>query len=429
MTNKRKHRIDCYSLLEGIPEDQLRPEQVAYWGVGRKGPTYKFIREPNSLNELFTCSKAAIWQDNRTFIYIGTGMDIPDHAYIEKHLTLFFETYPIMQMNITIIGKQDDAIAETAAFLWRLKHTNDEKGFITLLKIRNSDSGFNFSAVRPEQLALCFEPFCMRKVEFRDVTLNVEQSKVLANRPFPIYLTFSFGVQLEDYGIAFVDVILGRQSNFGTFELDFSRSLSDDCFKRLLQQVKTIEKLKLGDEMHQLPLTASVQDLACTIVFNSQSSIDFSSFSAKSLCLIARSRDRGNPTDFLLSLFRRMTELGHCQALTLYLFGVPDGFTIPDHVAKELIRTITANRNLVLLRLNKGYLNWSPFSTEIASAMELNGFFRRTIVLVKQPPSVRSALVGTSLVERAAYNFPRTFVLLANHVDTLCELIQGVEAD
>lgn len=52
----------------------------------------------------------------------------------------------------------------------------------------------------------------------------------------------------------------------------------------------------------------------------------------------------------------------------------------------------------------------------------LNRFYRGSMDLVVDPPSERSLLVVTALVERASYDFQRSSLLLSNHADVLHEL-------
>ncbi|GAX17699.1 hypothetical protein FisN_10Lu418 [Fistulifera solaris] len=55
----------------------------------------------------------------------------------------------------------------------------------------------------------------------------------------------------------------------------------------------------------------------------------------------------------------------------------------------------------------------------------LNAFYRGSTSLQKEPDSLRSSLVGSALTESSSANFQYTALLLANHADKMCELLDG----
>lgn len=109
------------------------------------------------------------------------------------------------------------------------------------------------------------------------------------------------------------------------------------------------------------PLSASVEILDYTMEFRTELDMDFSSIKAKYLLLTVVNRVGSDPTDLLLSLFRGLTELGHFEVLRFHFYGLRPGYKIPKKLGGKMIRSITANRPLRKLDLNKGQLDWTPF--------------------------------------------------------------------
>ncbi len=66
-----------------------------------------------------------------------------------------------------------------------------------------------------------------------------------------------------------------------------------------------------------------------------------------------------------------------------------------------------------------------PDGTWIYCLQDLNRFYRGSASLKKGPQPIRSSLVGMTLMKRALADFQCSALLMANHVGTLCELIEG----
>lgn len=86
-----------------------------------------------------------------------------------------------------------------------------------------------------------------------------------------------------------------------------------------------------------------------------------------------------------------------------------------------LDRLLSRNRNITVFDIfGKKFTNGSSIDKLYA----LNRFFDDSAELVLEDTSLRPLLVATALSESASANYQYTSVLLSNHADTLCELIQ-----
>ncbi len=61
----------------------------------------------------------------------------------------------------------------------------------------------------------------------------------------------------------------------------------------------------------------------------------------------------------------------------------------------------------------------------LETIMALNRFYRGSSSLGPESQAIRLTLVGTSLMESASEEFQRSGLLLADHTDSMCELLQG----
>ncbi|GAX18849.1 hypothetical protein FisN_26Hu151 [Fistulifera solaris] len=263
------------SFLELIPYSSRTPEQLACWDTG-VSPTYKLLRDPRDLQEFAHYGRVfAIWRDNGTLTYISTcrNHDMP-HCFPKYLCLTFHDDDPTFY----IVGKSDDAVAETAALFVDLKdaryHDND---FICIDNIGVGQ--LDFCAAGPQCLSRLFAISPPRVVILVGLTLSAEQSAVLATQSYPLKLTFK-DCGFEDQGTAFVDALSTRRSMFGSlkFRDNFYMDISDDNLKRLFQ-VDVIHHLDLpllSDEVTRLSFSAKVKSLDCCLSISSMDS-DFES--------------------------------------------------------------------------------------------------------------------------------------------------------
>ena len=204
-----------------------------------------------------------------------------------------------------------------------------------------------------------------------------------------------------------------------------------------------------------------------------------------SLCF-THDEDATFPIEVVLAFFRRLAELGHLTELSIrfdFYFDHGRCTHVPVSIARELICTVLANGSLEVLDLSfgDGDLNWDrilstifegitdhktlrAFRVSVDSEKEafgpnlshlrelltnnrditetdhdgeihsdgllidalyaLNRFYRGSVKLGIEPPSERSSLIVTSLMKCASNTFQRSALLMSDHVDALCELVQ-----
>ena len=88
-----------------------------------------------------------------------------------------------------------------------------------------------------------------------------------------------------------------------------------------------------------------------------------------------------------------------------------------------LEQLLSRNRNITVYDNAGNYFSNGPF---IDSLYLLNHFYCGSATLVKESTSWRPLLVATALMENASEDFQYISLLLSNHVDVLCEFIQGM---
>ena len=88
-----------------------------------------------------------------------------------------------------------------------------------------------------------------------------------------------------------------------------------------------------------------------------------------------------------------------------------------------LVQLLSRNRNITVCYKSGDRCSDGP---RIDNLYLLNDIFNESPELVKESTSVRPSLVATALVDSASEKFRHTELLLSNHPDMLCELIQGI---
>ena len=179
------------------------------------------------------------------------------------------------------------------------------------------------------------------------------------------------------------------------------------------------------------------------------------------------------PERFMQPFLNRVSQLGHLEKLKLFLRC--DGFPVPAHAEKELIRAVRKNKNLKHLAFMACAHQWGSCMDDLFRALEkhkemrtfrmrsypdhfdpdytfikrlltrnrylevtdqfalmewdvydicdLNRFFRGSKSLKNEPKAIRSWIVGEALIDDESL-FQRTALLLADHFDIFCELLQ-----
>lgn len=486
---------------ERIPHTQCTPEQVAIWSDGRIWPTYRALRDPIKIDEIHPKyeimadyrdyysvthhlpSKVAIWRDNGTLTFIEANYE--NYEREKRGFHLWFqdeEETPDSGFHCIITGKNDDAIAETAAFFWALEVIDDD----ACLEIDNSLSEFNFGAVSPEQLSQIRGG---RRIVFNEVFMSIGQSVVLATRPDRVCMSLKHKFVFEDDGTAFVDALQNRRSNFGWLDQQADKVDRNDriCldFRNLqrLLQTKHIEgvSIKAPSIVNLLPLVLhSPIERVCWNDFETLKGqqVEIS----PSELVLGVEYDGDFPDE---SLFSNLSQFDHLDFTTLRLkIFCDESAPIPDRVVNRLIDYVATRENLERLEW------WIPFQSDeltrklfsvvgehkmlrafgidqcpdrfrysreyrfdliipllkqnrnievtnrygemldgnrsVDMLNALNRFYRGSKSLGKEPPEIRSSLVKVALSNSAYLDSQRSALLLSIHTDTLCELVNDV---
>ena len=190
-------------------------------------PIYKWLRAPNDLHDILDIldvwekespgKMALLWRDNGTLICLHN-----DGKRLAKRHVGFQIRHDMsatglsLQLDGTIYGTTDVAMAETMTFFWSLQHP---EGGVASLRIEcykeeyENEQQFDFNSLTVEQLAQILDANPTRHLEFRAGILSAEQSIVLATRPYPLHLKLRKvferwgGFGFQDDGTAFVDAL------------------------------------------------------------------------------------------------------------------------------------------------------------------------------------------------------------------------------
>ncbi|GAX13005.1 hypothetical protein FisN_2HuN07 [Fistulifera solaris] len=270
-----------------------------------------------------------------------------------------------------IIGKSDDAIAQTAAYFLNLEESTLKNNPYLLVRFNRTD--FDFRAAGDQCLQRLMDTVPSFQMELNAIKLSVAQSVALATRPQPMWLYMSECI-FEDKGTAFVDALKMRTAAFGSLAIDCD-ALNDENLKLLLD-LEVLDHLELpileNDELALLPLTAKVESLDYCIFSASALDTDLSVLNivAKKLCLSVGIEDEFFPTDLMVSFWRRVAELGHFLELDIKFYG--SNFELPDYVVQELIRAAHSNINLQVLCLSDCEEEpfWGPYLQKLFNGLK-----------------------------------------------------------
>jgi hypothetical protein len=380
-------------------------------------------------------------------------------------------------LDYTVIGKSEHAIAETAAALWRLD-THEE-----FRSLRSLGKNFDFGVVSLEQLRILFRPPPTTSFLFTVSNISPVQSKFLAGLPYPIsiYLTEDPLGSFSDGGHTFVETLLQRKAPFGELRLGEVQDIQGDVFQRLLRAkaIDTLELTRTWATVREIPqlLSASVKGVKFYVSVMDSLELDWSTIeiTPRELALQFSCYE---PThfDFVISYLRR---IAHMADIVKLGFGVNHVGQVPDSLTWELIRAVGANQSLVGLHVHQGILysaglmeemlqtlkhlkglrlltlddysekmdpnhlllkellkqnryidvvKWNgdrvTDDDEIARLYAFNYFFRDCQTLAQEPLSRLPSLVYEILLHSASMDYRRSALVMANHVDAVCALVQ-----
>ena len=348
------------TLLKLMTESEL-PRHVLRASDGSTGPMYKLQRCPVSINEFSNYERNTIlWMENGTMVLLNFFPSYSrEHPNMNKpHIQLLFNHDNKEDMiSFLIRGKCKESVAETATFLWDLKHerTNKSASVFIGANHRRMDMGI----FQTDQFARLFDANPTRHIIFHHCTLPAEIAGVLLVRPHLVDLVLNYS-KFSDDGIAFLSSIGHRQSSFGALALEES-VLEESEMRVLFQHLHLFTRLELpslpGDLFLQA-ITSPVESISLNVDFTKHdlSRIDFSSIDivAEEVGLNVGVCDHVEyPTAFVVAFLRRVAQLGHFQALALRHDHPLFTKVMPEEVGKELLKALAANPQLRVLDLGR----------------------------------------------------------------------------
>ncbi|GAX17925.1 hypothetical protein FisN_18Hu133 [Fistulifera solaris] len=478
-------------LLGLIHPSLLKPGQVARWTETGVAPTCKLLRKPVSLEELKGHQhRFAILHDNDVMIYVTTRKaDISNRAVKNNSCVCFKFGGDV----VFIVGPNDNAIAQTLSCLMDLeKESTKSYSFevsgswgnifdfsaagsqclerlcefafsnkvefhrmllsaeqsavlatrrhpmnLSLRNCRFADGGTAFVdelKVRRESfgsLQLCnSSPFDARNMQqFLQVDcLDHFGAKVikgtfapLSTKADSVHLNEETQNNIDADDIGNLNICARKLSLCLTVKRTFQRIQVLGLLRRLAQLGHLIE-LKIAfwslNDSHSVPnANAITQELIRTVKANT---------SLQVLDLTTHGIYLNWKTRHLKELFDGVKD--H-EALRTLKISCPDGGDCEDVCGPSFIhlrRLLSHKRNLAVVGDFGGVYTDGDLVDEIYS---FNRFFMGSASIVDEALSRRSSLVTTALVESASYDFRLNALLLANHADILCELIQFVDSD
>jgi hypothetical protein len=326
--------------------------------------------------------------------------------YPQRNISFFLHHAGRYVLRCAIYGRTDEAVIETATFLWSLPYTGDGHNCLEIRHAGLFDLN-RFAAFRPEQLTRILDANTKRIYEIQAGCWTPEQSLVFATRPYPLYLKIHYSPNkrgnffFQDDGTAFVEALEQRESSFGTLALVFSKKeevpFSNENLKRLLTLeniIDTIFVCTVNDECALLPFSAKVKDLEYAFEANSMQLSDF-----ESLQIVATTFTCTMFVDgvdlwerYLLALLERVADLGHFESLYLSIdysdqseMAQLKEYDVPA-IAEVLIRIIRSNPKLTTFNMSEiqWRLDWATHLPHIFKAMEDHKGLR-TVILKSYP--------------------------------------------
>jgi hypothetical protein len=456
---------------------------------GNHLPIYRFVQEPTHLQELLSCdrTKFCIWRDNQTIIVVE--LFYPRSINLPSTSWEITQSYRHGTRFLAIVGFNETAMAETATFVLSLQHSEPDSWSLDFdLDSVREDQLNRFLDANPQ----CVWEFRYQTwtVE-QSIRLATRPGplKIQLYTPSTNYGGFSF----TDGGTAFVDALQQLTSSFESLCLHFNRcnSFTNENYVRLLQLEHAVEKLELymfrPDPL--LPFRAQVHCLNYRIDDYKIEKTHFETLPIvdKELTLSIHITSTENWSDSIVTFLDRVAQLGHFEHLCLAidLWHKVD-YTQVGWIAAAIVRVLKNNPNLVSLDLseNRYPLDYTPYlillfrvmeghpnlrtfrlnseemkvihfaalkrllfrnrkltvvnrwdervtdGTTIDQVYTLNQFYHGSKELVQDWCSTwRSRLTVTALMESASANFQCTALLLSDHTDVLCELVNRSNDD
>jgi hypothetical protein len=378
-------------VLKRIPEEELTARQREFFKYDnvKDFTHYELRRDPSRLDEFDRekCRNIAIWRKNDTVIFECSKDDLSPSWRHYRRCVFFYMKDTNYQWRGAIFGETADAVAETATVFWSMKQNSDAEALLCILCmiLYHSNCNFDFTALRPEQLAQILDSNPTRTFELHTGQWTREHSAILASRPYLLKLKLGELLEFMDIGTEFVNVLAKRQSSFGSLHIDYmDPNLDTTCLKpsdlsRLLK-LDVFENLDVRyphGECVILTFSAKVKVLHCSIYAEDVAPDDFKSLNIVTSDLSVKffiGRD-DDWVELLTSFFDRVAELGHFERLSIGAEYSLRNCLCPGNVnpvAQALIRAIDANPKLSYLDLS----NFRELDSDSDSAIHFENIVR-----------------------------------------------------
>lgn len=475
-------------LLALMPSDEPEVREVLNLTQGKMFHVCRLQRDPINIDEFDQYRNVALSMNNGTFTLINTFLsedeDAPEDLLTRmqsenRYVYLVFNNRKSSTPDLAIFGPSNDAIIETAIFFVSLKCSKVCQASHLSISCHDDISCKMSSLV---QHALAFQMNPPRRVAITwDGALTEEVTAIIATQPHPIDLDLGW-CSFEDGGDAFIGHLQSRKDSFGSLAFG-GDTLNDDNLKRFFNHLALFEKIDfpvLPNELLLRALSAPMKFIHCNISDNN-AAVDLSSvdISVQGLYVYLSCRNHAFLLAIMRSLFHGLAH--HAARLEHFQIFLSFESRLPVEVAQKFFDALKASQKLRSLDLSwfsEGFygcfimnllanleehasletLKVRAYPTDldpdfswlkkllkrnrkinvvdihdkvctdgdkIDALYAFNRFFRESDILKREEPSVRSALFVETLSQYAANDLQRSVLLLAHHVDLLCDGFLG----
>ncbi len=261
--------------------------------------------------------------------------------------------------SFSFTSPNDKTLAQTVTYFMKWGEMDFPK--INEFEISAPRGTFDFRAAGSPCLARLLQLSLPRKLKLINLQLSVEQSIILATRPYPIKLALSGG-RFEDDGSAFTKCVKKRKASFGSFVV-FKKMpvLSKRSMCRLLQ-AECIDVFKIYDLSGTIaPLFSGAKSVIYSgSIADLDTDLEQFNIATRNLSLTLDARPRRTfpvmpvprtfPAEPVIAFLRRLAQ--YCHLIELKIKFCPFcNLDIPDAITRELFGTVLANVDLQILDL------------------------------------------------------------------------------
>lgn len=468
-------------LLCVVPLSEIEPQHVVKTENGEELPTFKFFREPRTIDELLPYKDGVVVSmDNGTLLLMNFRDSLRCSTQVEyfKYFQLHFHLGDKTCTTCQIFGDSEDKILETVVFFASLKVSAGQR--MSCIKIGYSREFIFDTTSHENQLAAILDAASTKKITVWNCSLNHVISTVIATRPYPIDLFLQYSPIDHD---AFFENLQRRTTLFGSLKLDRHTVKRDDrMLRQLFDHLHLFEHLDLPCVPSDLllKLLAAPLKSICFTVDTEDEEIDLgeADIVPKDIVVSSIMTNTTFQTRFMLSFFNRLAQLGHLERLAVNASIFYRGPPTNTDVGNALIRAVRGSKKLKRLEFHENPRVWDNCLKDLFRVLEshdtpctvhlhdypgaldpeyswlkqllrrnrkievdsiwdsilkmedtcaLNRVFCGSQRLTQEPPFIRTSLVGTALTHSVAANrLRRIGILLTDQVDVICDLLQDV---